>query len=448
MVEQVIRIIKSIVFILLLFVGLYIKPANAEGLTLISDAETQNYLAQVVKPLFNAAGVRFSPNNIYIVNDNSLNAFVSDGNYLFVHTGTIIQAENTNELAGILAHETGHILGGHIVRLKLKMEKMQYVMLGSVLAAGAAAISTGRGDAAMAVILGSQSSALNSMLHYQVQEERSADESAVKLLDKTKQSTQGLLSFMKKIKKQNALSGIEENSYFRTHPLTSERISHFEDVSKSNHYSAKTPYDNEFLLVKAKLTAFLSDKNKVMRLYPPSNNSAPSRYARSIVAFKQGKIPQALSLIDGLIAEQPNNPYFYELKGQFLFESGKVKDSVNAYQKALDLLPNNYLLQISLAHALLESGESSQNVQKATALLQKSLISNESSFAWQLLAQAYDRGGKKAAAYYATAEFNYMMGNPETALKQLEFAGKNSPDKSLQLKISDLKQKIKDDEDM
>lgn len=448
MVEQVIRIIKSIVFILLLFVGLYIKPANAEGLTLISDAETQNYLAQVVKPLFNAAGVRFSPNNIYIVNDNSLNAFVSDGNYLFVHTGTIIQAENTNELSGILAHETGHILGGHIVRLKLKMEKMQYVMLGSVLAAGAAAISTGRGDAAMAVILGSQSSALNSMLHYQVQEERSADESAVKLLDKTKQSTQGLLSFMKKIKKQNALSGIEENSYFRTHPLTSERISHFEDVSKSNHYSAKTPYDNEFLLVKAKLTAFLSDKNKVMRLYPPSNNSAPSRYARSIVAFKQGKIPQALSLIDGLIAEQPNNPYFYELKGQFLFESGKVKDSVNAYQKALDLLPNNYLLQISLAHALLESGESSQNVQKATALLQKSLISNESSFAWQLLAQAYDRGGKKAAAYYATAEFNYMMGNPETALKQLEFAGKNSPDKSLQLKISDLKQKIKDDEDM
>ncbi len=448
MVEQVIRIIKSIVFILLLFVGLYIKPTNAEGLTLISDAETQNYLAQVVKPLFNVAGVRFSPNNIYIVNDNSLNAFVSDGNYLFVHTGTIIQAKNTNELAGILAHETGHILGGHIVRLKLKMEKMQYLMLGSVLAAGAAAISTGRGDAAMAVILGSQSSALNSMLHYQVQEERSADESAVKLLDKTKQSTQGLLSFMKKIKKQNALSGIEENSYFRTHPLTSERISHFEDVSKSNHYSEKTPYDNEFLLVKAKLTAFLSDKNKVMRLYPPSNNSAPSRYARSIVAFKQGKIPQALSLIDGLIAEQPNNPYFYELKGQFLFESGKVKDSVNAYQKALDLLPNNYLLQISLAHALLESGESSQNVQKATALLQKSLISNESSFAWQLLAQAYDRGGKKAAAHYATAEFNYMMGNPETALKQLEFAGKNSPDKSLQLKISDLKQKIKDDEDM
>ena len=448
MVEQTVRIIKSIVFILLMFVGLYLKPANAEGLTLISDAETQNYLAKIVKPLFNAAGVRFDANNIFIVNDNSLNAFVSDGNYLFVHTGTIVQAENTNELAGILAHETGHILGGHIVRLKLKMEKMQYVMLGSALAAGAAAISTGRGDAAMAVILGSQTSALNSILHYQVQEERSADESAIKLLDKTKQSTNGLLSFMKKIKKQNTLSGIEEDSYFRTHPLTAERISHFEVASKGNHYSEKSPYDSEFLLVKAKLTAFLADKNKTMRLYPSSNNSAPARYARSILAFKQGKISQALSLIDGLISEQPKNPYFYELKGQFLFESGKVKESVSAYQKALDLLPGNYLLQISLAHSLLESDESSQNVQKAITLLQKSLITYDSSMAWQLLAQAYDRAGKKAAAHYATAEFNYMIGNPETALKQLEFADKNSPDKSLKLKINDLKQKIKDDEDI
>lgn len=447
MVEQIVRIIKSTIFILLLFVGLCLKPANAEDMTLISDAETQNYLAKIVKPLFNAAGVRFDANNIYIVDDNSLNAFVSDGNYLFVHTGTIIQASNTNELAGILAHETGHILGGHIVRLKLKLEKMQYVMLGSVLAAGAAAVSTGRGDAAMAILLGSQSSALNSVMHYQVQEERSADESALKLLNRTHQSANGLLNFMKKIKKQNALSGLEENTYFRTHPLTNERISHFEQAIKSNHYPEKSPEDTEFAMVKAKLAAFLSDKGKVNRMYPPSDKSAAARYARSIVASKEGRITQALSLIDGLIAEQPNNPYFHELKGQFLFESGRVKESVTSYRKALDLLPDNYLLQISLAHSLLESNDSRQNMQEATDLLQKSLIKVKSPFAWQLLAQAYDRGGNKAAAHYATAEFNYATGNIPSALKQIEYAEKANPDKSLKLKISDLKQKIKDDEE-
>lgn len=447
MVEQIIRIIKLTIFVLLLFVGLTIKPANAGDMTLISDAQTQNYLARIVKPLFNAAGVRFDVNNIYIVSDNSLNAFVSDGNYLFVHTGTIIQAENTNELAGILAHETGHILGGHIVRLKLKLEKMQYVMLGSVLAAGAAAVSTGRGDAAMAILLGSQSSALNSVMHYQVQEERSADESALKLLGQTHQSANGLLNFMKKIKKQNTLSGIEENTYFRTHPLTNERISHFEEAMKKNHYTEKSAADGEFAMVKAKLAAFLYDKGKVNRMYPPSDKSSAARYARSIVASKEGHITQSLGLIDGLIAEQPNNPYFHELKGQFLFESGRVKESVTEYRKALDLLPNNYLLEISLAHSLLESTDNKQNIQEATGLLQKSLIKVQSPFAWQLLAQAYDRDGKKAAAHYATAEFNYATGNIPTALKQIEYAEKAGPDKSLKLKISDLKQKIKDDED-
>ena len=447
MVEKIVRIIKLCLVTFVLFAGLIIKSANAEGTTLISDAETQNYLAKIVKPLFTAAGVRFDKNNIFIINDNSLNAFVSDGNYLFVHTGTIIQAENTNELAGIIAHETGHILGGHIVRLKLKLEKMQYIMLGSVLAAGAAAVSTGRGDAAAAILLGSQSSAMNSIMHYQVQEERSADESAVRLLDKTKQSTNGLLHFMNKIKKQNTLSGIEENSYFRTHPLTNERISHFEQASKGNKYSEKSPLDGEFLLVKAKLTAFLYDNNKVNRLYPKSDNSAPSRYARSVLSFRQGNINQALNLIDSLIKEQPQNPYFYELKGQILFESGKIKESVNAYEKALNLLPDNYLLQISLAHSLLEENDSLQNTQRAMTLLHKSIISDPSSFAWQLLARAYDKSGNKAAAYYATAEFNYAIGNSPSAFKQLENAEKNSPDKQIQLKINDLKQRIKDEEE-
>ena len=196
MVEQAFRIIRNTFFILVLFAGFYIKSASAEGVTLISDAETQNYLSAVVKPLYIAAGLPFNKSNLFIVRDNSLNAFVSDGNYMFVHTGTILAADDTNELAGILAHETGHIMGGHIVRQKLKMEKMQYIMLGSMIAAGATAVSTGRGDAAMAVILGSQSSMINHMLHHQIEEERAADESAVKLLDKTKQSTAGLLRFM------------------------------------------------------------------------------------------------------------------------------------------------------------------------------------------------------------------------------------------------------------
>ena len=293
----------------------FAKQAIADDeLMLISDAQTQNYLTEVVKPLFQAAGITFDKKRLLVVNDPSLNAFVSDGNYLFVHTGTIIQAQNTNELAGVLAHETGHIMGGHIVRQKLKMEKMQYVMLASMLAAGATAVSTGRGDAAMAVILGSQSSAINSMMHYQIGEERSADESAVKLLNKTKQSTAGLLNFMRKIKRNNALSGIEENSYFSTHPLTNERIAHFIEASKSNKFPKQNSLDKELLMVQAKLSAFLEDKAKVARKYPITKTTEDAKYAQSILMFRQGNIEQALTFIDALIKLQPKNPYFYEFE--------------------------------------------------------------------------------------------------------------------------------------
>lgn len=444
MVEKINRLIATIFFIIFWTAGCFIRPAvAASNMTIISDAETQNYLAEVVKPLYEAAGINFRANKIFVVADNSLNAFVSEGNYLFIHSGTLMNADNTNELAGILAHEIGHITGGHIVRQKLKLEKMQYLMLGSMLAAGATAASTGRGDAAMAVILGSQSSVINSMMHYQIQEERSADESAIKLLSKTKQSTAGLLKFMRKIKKQYALSGVEENPYFHTHPLTAERIRHFAETGKNNHFSAKSAKDAEFLMVKAKLTAFLADKNKVERLYPRHKNTDAALYAQSIVSLREGKTDDALHKIDVLTERQPKNPYLYELKGQILFEGGRAEESVVAYKQALKLLPDNYLLQISLAQAILENNPPKTQIQEAVDYLQKSLINTKTPMAWQLLSQAYERQNNKPAMLYAAAEFSYAIGNPETALKQLEKAKSEAAENNLKLKISDLERRIK-----
>lgn len=444
MVEKINRLIKLFYrLVLCLSVFVFSQTAQAQPLSLISDIETENYLAKVVQPLFKAANVNFNSNNIYIVNDNSLNAFVSDGNYLFVNTGTLLNIDDTNELAGILAHETGHILGGHIVRQKLKMEKMQYVMLGSMLAAGAAAVSTGRGDAAMAVILGSQSSALNSMLNYQIEEERSADESAVKLLSKTKQSTAGLKRFMRKIKQKNSLSGIEESDYFRTHPMTTERISHFNEASKNNNFSAASPLDKNLAMIKAKLAAFMLDTAKVRRLYPQNRKDIPARYAHAILDFRNGKVADSLQKINNMLQEQPKNPYFYDLKGQFLFESGQITASVEAYKQALKLLPDSALLKISLAHAILENSPNKQQARYASDLLLQSVINMPSAMGWQLLARAYDIQGEKALSYYAAAEFNYTIGNLEGAQKQVKRAEQVNPSASVSLKLNDLAERIK-----
>ena len=214
--------IKRLICGLFLLSAFWVFDAKSLEIKLISDEETESFLADIIQPLFNAAGINFNRNDIFIVEDNSLNAFVADGNKLFIHTGTIIKADNVNELAGVIAHETGHIAGGHIFRQKLKNKEMHEVSMISAILAGATAAVGGRGDMAMAVLLGGQSSALTHYTKYRTEEERSADEAAIKLLSHTKQSPVGILNFMKKINKDNMLSGRVESPYFRTHPITSE----------------------------------------------------------------------------------------------------------------------------------------------------------------------------------------------------------------------------------
>ena len=207
-----------------MLLSVFLSCRQAIALSLISDEETEIFLHQTLRPVFKAAGVAFYPGQIYVVNDKTLNAFVTDGNRMFVNIGTIIAADSQNELTGVLAHETGHIQGGHILRHKIKAREVQSVSLASMLVGGLAGIAAGRADLSIAAILGSQSSALNSMLSYQISEERSADEAAVNLLEKIGQSPAGMLRFLQKIKQRNKTQGIAEREYFRTHPLTDERI--------------------------------------------------------------------------------------------------------------------------------------------------------------------------------------------------------------------------------
>ena len=318
-------------------------------------------------------------------------------------------------------------------------------MMGSMLAAGAAAVGTGRGDAAMAVILGSQTSALHNMLNYQIEEERSADESAVKLLTATKQSTEGLKRFLQKIKRRNALSGVEENEYFRTHPMTNERIGHLKAVSKGNSFSSANKLDSELKFIKAKIIAFLSDKSKAWRLYPKSSASPDARYAHAILYFREADINRSIQLIDELIKSQPENPYLYELKGQFLFESGKPKESVTEYRKALKLLPSSGLIKLALAQSVLESPADKMQLNEVINLLNQEQHKNPSSLGWQLLSRAYGMIDEPSYSYYAAAEYNYGIGNIQGAKQQLLFAHQSDPNKQLSLRIDDLKKRIKSD---
>ena len=442
MVEKTYQRIKICITALLFL--LTAMPAHA--LSLISDEETEVFLHQTLMPIFKAADTTFNPRRVYIVNDNALNAFVADGNNMFVTTGTLMAADSQNEISGILAHETGHIQGGHILRHKIQAREIQRAGLISMIIGGAAGIAAGRPDVSIAAILGSQGAAMGSMLAYQVSEERSADEAAVRLLKKINQSPAGMLNFMKKIKKQNAVQGIVESSYYRTHPITDERIKLLEKAVSESNAPRKGPQEKEFQRIKAKLYAFIEEPKNTLIKYPESDNSIPARYARTIAFFKKSDMSKALSMVDALIADEPNNPYFRELKGQMLFETGKIAAAVEVYRNALKLRPNSALFKLNLAQAMLENSPNRAEQQQIVDLLNQVLIYNPDSSAWVLLARAYGLQENVAGYNYAAAEASFYSGDLKLSKKQAEQALKSNPQSTMRLKLDDLLLRIKEEE--
>lgn len=432
------RLISGI-FLLLVFLSFEAKSAEIK---IVSDEETEQFLSSIISPLFKAANIPFYRNNIFIVEDNSLNAFVSDGNKMFIHTGTIMKSDSPEEISGVLAHETGHIVGGHILRQKLKNKNMYEVSMLSTILAGAAAAISGRGDAAMAVILGTQSSLLNHYTNYRTDEERAADETAIKLLSATDQSPKGILNFMKKIKQENVLSGQEETPYFRTHPITDDRIAFFENALKNSSHN-KQKNDIKFLMVRAKIKAYIQKPEQTFQEYPLSRQDAPALYAHSIAYMKMLNFEKALDKISILIERDETNPFFYELKGQIYVEMGKLKLAKRNFAKAYEFFPNSHLMQINYAHIILEDSPNDADAKQAISLLKRALSRNQSSISWMLLAQAYGIIGDIPNATYASAEYSFRIGNFEMAKKQIEEVKKYNLDNQLNLKVHDLEHKLK-----
>lgn len=423
---------------------LFFATSCFANLTIISDEETELYLQDIIRPIFQVAGIPFDRNKIYIVEDNSLNAFVGDGNNLFIHSETILRAKNSDELRGVIAHETGHIQGGHIIRHKLLMQEMQNISLASLVIAGALGATSGRGDVAAAVALGSQSSLLNKSLAYQIQEERSADEAAVSLLKRLHYSPLGLLNFMKKIQTQNKLQGINENSYFRTHPISGERIAFLEEAVKNSPYkSISQSQDKRLKRIQAKLYAFIKPPAQTNLKYPQSDDSIDARYARAIAALKNLNFITAQSLTDSLIKQESNNPHFHELKGQIFMEQAKINEAQNEFSRASHLLPHSILFKINEAQAALELSPTPAQLKNIIFQLQQASISRPTAIGWLLLSKAYGLNNQTAEAQYASAKFSIATGDLQLAKKQAQEAKKNSLSPQLTLKIDDLLNSLK-----
>lgn len=415
-------------------------------MSLIRDQETEDMLRSYVISMFEKVGLNPANLKIYIVSDNSINAFAAKGSNIFIHTGLIINSPRSEMVIGVLAHETGHIVGGHLIRLYDNMKIAQRNSLISTVLGGVAAIATGRPDVGMAVMMGGSNASMQSHLSYRRSEENAADEQATKILSQMGYSVKGLLDVMHILEQQEKISMSQDYySYLSTHPLSEDRISFLENtLSKEKGFGTYVHKDSELLYkrVRAKLIAFLSSSPRsIFNIYPLSDMSVASRYAHSIAYFRLNNLSEALNIIDGLIKDQPKDAYFYELKGQMLYESGRGEEALFPYKRAVELAPDASLIRLSLASVQIESNNK-EEVKEGIKNIEKIIVNEKDNpTLWRLLAVGSGKIEDKALTLYSMSEYNFSLGNYKEAInyinKAQELILKGSPK---YLRLEDIKQ--------
>jgi predicted Zn-dependent protease len=385
--------------------------ASAQGL--IRDTEIEETLREWTNPILEVAGLVPQDVQIFIINDPSLNAFVANGQRIHMHTGLLIEAENAAQIKGVIGHETCHIACGHTVaRIRAASVAMRPALVSIGL--GILAMAAGEPGAGAALIgSSSQFAAMNFYVHTRA-EEAAADAAAVKYLAALGQSPAGIVEFFENFRYQEVLSEAKRYPYFRSHPLASDRIRTARSLAEATGLMDVAPTQREqrqYDMMRAKLIGFLDTPLKVRRLYPDTDKSVPARYARAISAFRNSDIQRALAEVDQLLAEDDQNPYFHELKGQILFESGQTAASVAPHARSLEIMPGQPLFLINYARSL-NARDLPDDTQKAEAALRDALVAEpDNAFAWAQLAITLEHQDRRAEAQLATAEAAYWVGD-------------------------------------
>ncbi len=389
-----------------------VTSTSADAAGLIRDAETESLIRIYAKPIFTAAGLGSQDIRIHLVNDRAFNAFVVDGHNMFIHAGLLMDAKTPNQVIGVIAHESGHITGGHLARLRTQVGRaksaalmLQLIGLAAMVG-GAFAGVPGVGQTGMGIAYGGQDAAMRTLLAYKQDEESSADQAAVTFLNATKQSGRGMLDTLEFM--ASKLVGVQGiNPYLQTHPLPQQRLIQLRAlVTASPYFDNTDPPELQFRhdLMKAKLFGFLDDPETVLNRYQ-NDQSLPALYARAIATYRKSGVKVAMPQLDALIAAKPDWPYFYELKGQFLFESGSSAAAVPPLREAVRLGPDEPLIRVALGQALLGTNDP-KLVDEAISNLRNALAREDSSaMGYRQLASAFARKAEAAKAAAAKKQF-------------------------------------------
>ncbi len=378
----------------------------------IRDTEIENTLYAWTKPILKIAGLEENNLKIHIIADNRINAFVTNGQNMFLNTGLIIKAGSASGLIGVIAHEIGHIKAGHIIKMKQaarKLQDNQFItsLLGMGLLVATSANDNFKDDrmeiARTALSIG-PSIATKSFFSFSRSNEYVADTLAIDFLKGVKRDPKSLSIILEKLYGQELLLLERQDPFLRTHPLSKARMDLIKQkASSSNNYNESKFDKVSYARIKAKLEGFLESPGKT--LLNNKDNSISSRYARAIAYFRVPLYKKSIKEINSLLKDYPNDPFFIELKAQILSENGKIKEAIKHYKESLKIIPNSTLIMLPLSGLLLEDSKNLKYIKEANNYLNLIVKKEpENIFAWHLKGISHSRLGEPVSANLSAAE--------------------------------------------
>lgn len=418
--------------LLAVIAALSLTVQQAAAQSILRDAETEALLRDISAPLIKAAGLEPRNVDIILVNDGSINAFVAGGQAIYIHSGLIGAADHVDEVQGVIAHELGHITGGHVTRFNEGLKPATGITLLSLLL-GVAAAAAGAPDAAMGIIGAGQQAALGKFLAFSRAQESTADAAGAQFLSKAGMSGRGSLEFFKKLQNLEFRYGFKrdaDSEFYSSHPMTADRLTTLQDTYEADP-AWNTPrdaaFEARFQRVKAKLYGYLAEPEDTLRAYPEYMTDVPARYARAYAFHKEALMDKALAETDALLKSDPDNPYFLELEGQVLLESGKVDEAIAPLRKATALSRNEPLIATTFGHALIASEDKANFAEAETVLKTAVARDRDNPFAWYQLGVVYEARGDLPRARLASAEQQLMSYQLPEAMRSAEAAEQGLP---------------------
>lgn len=402
---------------------------SAHAQSVLRDAETEALIQEMSLPLIRAAKLDPGSVRILLIGDTSINAFATQGQIVGLNAGLIEAADNANQVQGVIAHELGHVAGGDIINSDEGTRGATNISILS-LVLGIAAIAAGAGDLGMGILSAGQQAALGQYLAFSRTQESEADQAGASYLGAAGISGRGSLDFFRKIMNQEYRLAIsQESSYGRTHPLSGDRIAALEEVYARDpawNKPSDPALEARFARVKAKLIGFTQSAGRTLQVYPETDQSVPARYARAYAFHKQALLDKALTEINALVKDAPDDPYFLEVKGQILLESGKAAEAIPPLRRAYQLTRSPLIASL-LGHSLIATDDQANFAEARTVLRQAVVVDNENPFAWYQLGVVYERTGDEPRAALASAERLSLIGQPVRALASGRMAMQGLP---------------------